>query len=123
MHPTAILRRYIAAGSRHRWRALGVAWMICLVGWAGLYAIPNQWMSSTRVYADADAILGMLLRGIALDNSPAGQVEILQRTLLSGRTWRRSSRGRRLSSRYRVRLIANNFFPFGQGHPDHHADP
>jgi polysaccharide chain length determinant protein (PEP-CTERM system associated) len=83
MHPVALLRRYLAAGSRHRWRALGLAWLVCLAGWAGVYAIPNQWQSSTRVYADADAILGMLLRGIAIDNSPAGQVEVLQRTLLS----------------------------------------
>ena len=83
MHPAALVRRYLAAGARHRWRALALAWVVCLAGWAGIYAIPNQWQSSTRIYADADAILGMLLRGIAIDNSPAGQVEVLQRTLLS----------------------------------------
>lgn len=60
-----------------------VGWVVCLLGWAGVYAIPNQFDSSARIYADADAILGTLLRGIAIDSSPAGQVEVLQRTLLS----------------------------------------
>jgi polysaccharide chain length determinant protein (PEP-CTERM system associated) len=35
------------------------------------------------MYADADAILGTLLRGIAVDSTPASQVDVLQRTLLS----------------------------------------
>lgn len=83
MHPIALARRSLAAGARHRWRALGLAWLICLAGWAVIAQIPNQYTSTTRVYADADAVLGLLLRGIAIDSSPAGQVEILQRTLLS----------------------------------------
>ena len=83
MYPIASARRFIAAGARHRWRALALAWVVCLVGWATVFSIPNQFVSTTRVYADADAILGLLLRGIAIDSSPAGQVETLQRTLLS----------------------------------------
>jgi polysaccharide chain length determinant protein (PEP-CTERM system associated) len=78
-----LLRRQLAAGWRHRWKALMVGWVVCLLGWAGIYAIPNQFDSSARIYADADAILSTLLRGIAIDSSPAGQVEVLQRTLLS----------------------------------------
>nr|WP_246602346.1 XrtA system polysaccharide chain length determinant [Falsiroseomonas tokyonensis] len=78
-----LLRRTLAAGARHRWRALALAWVVCLGGWAGVALIPNQYASTTRVYADADAILGLLLRGIAIDSSPASQVETLQRTLLS----------------------------------------
>ena len=83
MDPVALVRRSIAAGARHKWRALALAWLVCLAGWAVIAQIPNQYTSSTRVYADADAVLGLLLRGIAIDSSPAGQVETLQRTLLS----------------------------------------
>lgn len=83
MQTLAIAQRYGAIGWRHRWKAMPVAWLVCLLGWAGLQALPNQYESSARVYADADAILGLLLRGIAVDSSPAGQVEVLQRTLLS----------------------------------------
>src|ERR1700752_3416979 len=45
--------------------------------------LPDRYISTARIYADADAVLGMLLRGIAMDNSPAAQVEVLQRTLVS----------------------------------------
>ncbi|NKC30561.1 XrtA system polysaccharide chain length determinant [Falsiroseomonas selenitidurans] len=83
MDLNGLFRRVLAAGARHRWRALALAWVVCLGGWAGVTLIPNQYASTTRIYADADAILGMLLRGIAIDSSPAGQVETLQRTLLS----------------------------------------
>ena len=54
-----------------------------MLGWAGVQMIPSQYESNARVYADADAILGLLLRGLAVDSTPAGQVEVLQRTLLS----------------------------------------
>lgn len=83
MQILSLAQRQLAAGWRHRWMALGLGWLVCLGGWGAVYAIPNQYEASARVYADADAILGLLLRGIAIDSSPAGQVEILQRTLLS----------------------------------------
>ncbi|MFC7552359.1 XrtA system polysaccharide chain length determinant [Pseudoroseomonas wenyumeiae] len=79
----AMARRQAVIGWRHRWKALLVGWVVCLLGWAAVYAIPNQFDSSARIYADADAILGSALRGIAIDSSPAQQVEVLQRTLLS----------------------------------------
>ncbi|MBC9180490.1 hypothetical protein IBL25_26450, partial [Roseomonas ludipueritiae] len=79
----AMARRQAAIGWRHRWKALLVGWVVCLLGWAAVYAIPNQFDSSARIYADADAILGSALKGIAIDSSPAQQVEVLQRTLLS----------------------------------------
>jgi len=79
----AIVRRYLAAGWRHRWKALILAWLICIPGWIAVSLLPNQYEANARVYADPEAILGTLLRGIAVDSSPARQVEMLQRTLLS----------------------------------------
>lgn len=78
-----LVRRYGAAGWRHRWLAVAVIWLVALAGWTGVRMLPDRYLSTARIYADADAVLGMLLRGIAIDTSPAGQVEILQRTLLS----------------------------------------
>ncbi|MBR0670164.1 hypothetical protein GXW76_03170 [Roseomonas soli] len=73
----------MAAGWRHRWKAMAAIWLVALLGWSGVRMLPNQYLSTARIYADADAILGLLLRGIAIDSSPAAQVEMLQRTLLS----------------------------------------
>lgn len=79
----ALLQRYVNAGWQHRWKALVLAWMVCLVGWAVVLTMPNQYQSSARVFADGDLVMGQLLRGIAVDQAPQSQVEILQRTLLS----------------------------------------
>jgi polysaccharide chain length determinant protein (PEP-CTERM system associated) len=83
MNLLVLVRRYAAAGWVHRWKALVLAWLICLAGWAGVYSIPDSYTASARIYADADAILGNVLRGIAVDGSQASQVDTLQRTLLS----------------------------------------
>ncbi len=60
-----------------------VAWLICGLGWAGIYTIKNQYESTARLFVDADAVLTPLLRGLAADSAPTTQLEILQRTLLS----------------------------------------
>ncbi|WP_376087661.1 XrtA system polysaccharide chain length determinant [Roseomonas sp. CCTCC AB2023176] len=77
------IRRYAAVAWRHRWKALLVAWIVCLLGWGAVHMIPNSYRSTARIYADADVILGQALRGIAVDGATASQVEVLQRTLLS----------------------------------------
>lgn len=79
----AEIARGLAAVLSHRWVALGVAWLVCATAWFGTAAIPNQYRANARVYVDADAVLTPLLRGLALDNSLAAQIEVLQRTLLS----------------------------------------
>ncbi len=78
-----VVQRYVSAGWGQRWKALLVTWLVCIFGWMGVQLIPSQYESSARIYADPDAILATLLRGIAVESSPAGQVEVLQRTLLS----------------------------------------
>ena len=84
MHAVILqLRQYAVAGWRHRWKALALAWLVCLGGWAWVYTRPDEYRTSTRVYADADIILSQLLSGIAVDSRPQSQVELLQRTLLS----------------------------------------
>ena len=79
----AMLRRQVAAAWRHRWAAVAFAWLICLGGWVATTLIPNQYEASARLYVDADAVLTPLLKGLAIDDSISGQLEVLQRTLLS----------------------------------------
>lgn len=79
----ALLRRYLAAGWRHRWKALLLAWFVCGAGWIAVYKLPDIYQANARIYADVDAILGSVLRGVAVDGAPERQVETLQRTLLS----------------------------------------
>jgi uncharacterized protein involved in exopolysaccharide biosynthesis len=78
-----LLLSYLRAAWRRRWTGVIIAWLVCGVGWVGVYLIPNQYESRARLFVDADAILTPLLRGIAADSAPTTQLEVLQRTLLS----------------------------------------
>jgi polysaccharide chain length determinant protein (PEP-CTERM system associated) len=78
-----LLSQYLRAAWRRRWMGVIIAWLVCGVGWAGVYLIPNQFESAARLFVDADAVLTPLLRGLAADSAPTTQLEILQRTLLS----------------------------------------
>jgi polysaccharide chain length determinant protein (PEP-CTERM system associated) len=74
---------YALAMWRRRWYAAGVAWLVCVGGWAFVAMMPNTYMAKTRIYVDADSMLRPLLRGIAVDTNVLNEVDIMQRTLLS----------------------------------------
>ena len=79
----ALVRRYALGVWRWRWLVAGLSWVICLAGWAFVTRLPNVYEANARLYVEADAVLTPLLRGVALDSSPAAQVDMLTRTLLS----------------------------------------
>jgi len=68
---------------RYKWLSVGLAWLVCAIGWSIVALIPPKYESSARVYVNADQLLTPLLKGIAVDDNPLRQVEFLQRTLLS----------------------------------------
>ena len=68
---------------RQKWLAVGVAWLVCTVGWIGVAIIPTKYESSARVYLNADPLLTPLLHGLAADTDPTRHLDFLQRTLLS----------------------------------------
>jgi len=68
---------------RRRWYAAGVAWLVCLAGWAFVMHLPNEYEAKARVYIDADSMLRPLMAGIAFDSNILSQVDLMQRTLLS----------------------------------------
>ena len=78
-----LLTRKLQAIWDRRWIAIIAAWVVCAAGWAGVMMIPNQYEASARLYVDADAVLTPLLKGVSLDTSGNGELDVLQRTLLS----------------------------------------
>ena len=79
----SLLRRYLLGAWRKRWFAIAVCWMVCVAGWVYVSTIPNQYEASARLYVDSDSVLTPLLNGLALDDTPTNQLDVLQRTLLS----------------------------------------
>src|SRR6266478_6128400 len=68
---------------RHRWLAVGTAWLVCTAGWIGAAFVPTKYESSARVYLNVDPLLTPLLRGLAADTDPSRHLDFMQRTLLS----------------------------------------
>lgn len=78
-----LITRTLRTAWRRRWFGLAVAWVVCLLGWAGVHYVPDRYRVTARLYVDTDAVLTPLLRGVAADTGSSNQVAMLQRTLLS----------------------------------------
>lgn len=84
MHDTINqLMSYLRSMWRHRWYALGLAWLACLVGWVVVYTMPSRFEASARVYVDTKSILGPLMAGLAVQPNLDQQVGMIARTLIT----------------------------------------
>ena len=68
---------------RRRWLAVGVAWIMCLLGWFATALIPDTYTSSGRIYVDTSNTLRPLLEGLAVETDVGAEVRVMQQTLLS----------------------------------------
>ncbi|MCB1662512.1 MAG: chain length-determining protein [Pseudomonadales bacterium] len=66
-----------------RWYALATAWLICIIGWAVVFKLPDEYQASARVHIDTQSFLRPLLRGLAFSTSSNQQVDLMVSTLLS----------------------------------------
>jgi len=84
MQPWKILLRSYASGAWHyRWAGVALAWGVCVVGWAALLFVPNQFQAVAKIYVDADTMMAPLLKGIAVNTDPQQQVSVMLNTLLT----------------------------------------
>jgi polysaccharide chain length determinant protein (PEP-CTERM system associated) len=77
------LWQYSAGIWQRRWSVLGVAWLVCIVGWTWVGLMPNRYTSSARLYVDTQTILAPLMKGVAVTPDIQRQVEMMRSTLLS----------------------------------------
>ena len=66
---------------RKRWYGLAAMWIVCLVGWGIVAAIPNQYEASARVFVDTNTVLPKLVGTV--NANIYRQVDIVRRTLIS----------------------------------------
>jgi len=68
---------------RYRWSALLISWLVAIVGWLGVYALPNEYSAKAAVHIDATSIMQPLLRGLSVDTNPEEEINVMTRVLLS----------------------------------------
>ncbi|MBE2293769.1 MAG: chain length-determining protein, partial [Phycisphaerales bacterium] len=74
---------YLRGIWRNRWYAMVCAWVVCVLGWAVVCILPDQYQASARVSVDTKTILRPLLEGLTVDLNPNAQIELITRTLFS----------------------------------------
>ena len=73
---------HLSAIRRYRWQGLAAAWVVCILGWIGVAAIPNTYQSTAQVYIDTHTLLRPLLKGLAVTTDPNQEIQVMMQTLL-----------------------------------------
>ncbi len=79
---------FILEQVRGAWRfrriAMLVAWVVCVLGWLVVLALPDTYSARARVYVDTRTRLSQVTQQIALDSNIASQAEEVRQALLGG---------------------------------------
>ncbi|HVM98474.1 MAG TPA: XrtA system polysaccharide chain length determinant [Candidatus Acidoferrales bacterium] len=78
-----LLQRHAMGMWRFRWIALAIAWGLSVVGWIGVYMLPDRYEASAQVFVDTDSVLRPLLRGLSVETDVMNDVAVMTRTLLT----------------------------------------
>jgi len=80
---TAVILTFLKAIGKYRWYAIVIAWTVAILGWIVVYALPNNYQASARVYVDTQSVLKPLLSGMTTLPNLEQQVMFMRRTLIS----------------------------------------
>ena len=74
---------YLTGVMQFRWYALATAWLICILGWGVVAALPDSYTAEAKVYIDTDNIMDPLLKGLTVTVDPAQEIAIMLKTLIT----------------------------------------
>src|SRR6516162_3608740 len=83
-HTLDFLLEQIRGAWRFRRTAMAVAWLVCVIGWLIVLALPDTYNAWARVYVDTRTRLSQVTQGIAVESNIASQAEEGRQALLGG---------------------------------------
>jgi polysaccharide chain length determinant protein (PEP-CTERM system associated) len=85
MHQTFdFILEQIRGAWRFRRTAMVVAWVVCVLGWLVVLALPDTWSAQARVYVDTRTRLSQVTQGIAVESNIASEAQAVRNALLGG---------------------------------------
>lgn len=69
---------------RYRWAGLAAAWLIAVLGWLYVFALPDNYEAHSRVFVDTRTILRPALQGLAVNEDLNAEVNYVRQALLAG---------------------------------------
>jgi polysaccharide chain length determinant protein (PEP-CTERM system associated) len=67
---------------RFRWPALGIAWVLAIIGWSTVMLLPDTYQATTRVFVDTRTALSPLLQNLAVEQDVDAQLNFVRESLL-----------------------------------------
>ncbi len=68
---------------RRRWIVIGVAWAVAVLGWFGVWLLPDQYESRAHVFVQTETILEPVLTGVVARPDYTRRVEVMRQQLLT----------------------------------------
>jgi polysaccharide chain length determinant protein (PEP-CTERM system associated) len=87
---------------RFRWIAMIVAWVACVAGWVFVFAMPNMYEASAKVYVDTRTILKPLLEKLTVEADIHSQLRLVRQAMLGRPQLERVARETGLDTRART---------------------
>jgi len=69
---------------RFRWLALGLAGVVAVAGWVTVFALPDEYEASARIFVDTRTALKPALQGLAVEQDVSAQLNYVRQSLLKG---------------------------------------
>jgi len=68
---------------RFRWFALATAFVVAIAGWLVVFALPDRYEASARVFVDTRTALKPALQGLTVDQNVDAQINFVRQSLLA----------------------------------------
>lgn len=78
-----LVKSHVLGMWRFRWLAMGVAWLICIVGWTSVYLMPDVYSATARVFVDTENAIEDYMGGIAAPTDVMSDVTMVVREIVS----------------------------------------
>ena len=88
---------------RYRWAAMITAWLVCLLGWFGVFSMPDIYEARAQVYVDADSRLADVMGQVGVAPSVGARVFVVRQAMLGRPQLERVARETDLDLRARTR--------------------
>ncbi len=74
---------YINGTLKHKWLAINIAWLLCVVGWVYVSMMPDKYESAAQVHVDSKSMLKPLLRGLTVQTDVSPYIGVLQKLMFT----------------------------------------
>ncbi len=77
-----LVRTELRGSWRYRWAAIVVAWTVCLLGWIGVFSMPDIYEARAQVYVDADSRLADVMGSVGVAPGVGSRVFVVRQAML-----------------------------------------